>query len=119
MRSRHVRVCMGGHRVKLYCDIGSRLTIIPAELYREEMGEVVAARCHLRAWRSDKYLDSKGMFKTTIKAGGGASKETWVYVVGGACPEPLLGDEDAGGLGSHQLPSIGEAGGRDQEHQRA
>ena len=78
------------------------------------MGEVVAARCCMRAWGSDKYLDNK-MFK----AGGGASKETWVYVVGGACPEPLLGDEDAGGLGSHQLPSIGEAGGRDQEHQRA
>ena len=98
-RSRHVWVRLGGHRVKLYCDTGSRLTIIPPELYREEMGEVVAARCHLRAWGSDKYLDTKGMFKTTIKAAGGANKVTWVYVVGGTRPEPLLGDEDAEDLG--------------------
>ena len=98
-RSRYVWVHIGGLRVKLYCDTGSRLTIIPPELYREEMGKVVAAKCHLRAWGSDKYLDTKGMFQTTIKVAGGASKVTWVYVVGGTKPEPLLGDEDAEDLG--------------------
>ena len=98
-RSRYVWVHIGGLRVKLYCDTGSRLTIIPPELYREEMGEVVAAKCHLRAWGSDKYLDTKGMFQTTIKVAGGASKITWVYMVGGTNPEPLLGDEDAEDLG--------------------
>ena len=38
-RSRYVWVHIGGLRVKLYCDTGSRLTIIPPELYREEMGD--------------------------------------------------------------------------------
>ena len=98
-RSRYFWVHIGGLRVKLYCDRGSRLSIIPPELYREEMGEVVAAKCHLRAWGSDKYLDTKGMFQTTIKVAGGASKITWVYVVVGTKPEPLLGDEDAEDLG--------------------
>ena len=46
------------------------------------MGEVVAAECHLRAWGSDSYLDTKGMFQTNITVAGGASKKTWVYVVG-------------------------------------
>ena len=39
------------------------------------------------------------MFKTMITAAGEASKQTWVYVVGGTRPEPLLGDEDAEDLG--------------------
>ena len=43
-RSRYVRVRLNGHRVKLFCNTGSRLTIIPPELYRDNMGEVVATR---------------------------------------------------------------------------
>ena len=75
-KSRYVRVRLNGHRVKLFCDTGSsRLTIIPPDMYRDDMGELVAAGCHLRAWGSDKYLNTKGMFKTMIKAAGGASKQ--------------------------------------------
>ena len=85
-KSRYVRVRLNRHRVKLFCDTGSRLTIIPPAMYRDDMGELVAAGCQLRASGSDKYLDTKGMFKTMIKAAGGASKQRWVYIVGGTRP---------------------------------
>ena len=61
-----------GHREKLYCNTGIWLTIILPEMYQEDM--VVAAKCHLRAWGSDKYPDTKCMFKTNIKTAGGARK---------------------------------------------
>ena len=97
--SRWVNIRMGGTEVKLYCDTGSKLTIIPPELYKPSMGKVVAAKCHLRAWGSSTYLDTKGMFKTVLQTVSGAWKRSWVYVVAGARPEPLLGDEDAEDLG--------------------
>ena len=31
-RSRYVRVKLGGHRMKLYCDTGCKMTIIPPEM---------------------------------------------------------------------------------------
>ena len=40
------------------------------------MGEVVAAECHLRAWGSDSYLDTKGMFQSNITVAGAASKKS-------------------------------------------
>ena len=97
--SRWVTITMGGKEVKLYCDTGSNLTIIPPDLYKPSMGKVVAARSLLRAWGSNKYLDTKGMFRTTLVTTSGARKETWVYVVAGARPEPLQGDHDAADLG--------------------
>ena len=97
--SRYVQIILGGRDLSLYCDTGSKLTIIPPDLYEEEMGEVIPAKCHLRAWGSDTYLDTKGMFKTWIETRSGAKKHTWVYVVGGTKPEPLLGDKDAEDLG--------------------
>ena len=97
---------LGGHREKLYCDTGSRLTIIPPEMYQEDMGELVAPKCPLLVWGSDKYLDTKCIFKTIIKTEGGARKETWVYVVVGKNPGPLLWDEDAEDLGGHHSASI-------------
>ena len=75
--------CRGGHRENLYCNTGSGLAINPPEIYQEDMGEVVAVKCHLRAWGSDKCLDNKCMLKTIIKTAGGASKDTWVYLVVG------------------------------------
>ena len=39
------------------------------------------------------------MFKTTLTTASVATKRTWVYVVVGARPEPLLGDHDAKDLG--------------------
>ena len=41
------------------------------------------------------YLDTKGMFKARIQVRSRASRNTWVYVVGGDQPEPLLGEKDA------------------------
>ena len=38
------------------------------------MGNVVAAKSYLRAWGSDKYLDTKGMFKTNLSTSSGAKK---------------------------------------------
>ena len=39
------------------------------------------------------------MFKTTLTTSSSATKRTWVYVVAGARPEPLLGDHNAEDLG--------------------
>ena len=96
---RYVNVNMGNVDVTLFCDTGSRYTILPPEQYRDSMGDIVPAKCHLRAWGSEKYLDTKGMFQTTIECERGAKVQTWVYVVGGTRPEPLLGDNDAENLG--------------------
>ena len=41
----------------------------------------------------------KGMFQTTLHTRNGNTKVTWVYVVDGDRPEPLLGEEDAEDLG--------------------
>jgi hypothetical protein len=81
--------------MNLYCDRGSNITIITPEMYRESMGKVVAARSYLRAWGSTEYLDTKGMFKTTLTTASGATKRTWVYVVAGARPGPNFGNHDA------------------------
>lgn len=79
-------VDMGGKEVELYCNTGSNITIITPDIYRKGMGKLVAARSHLRAWGSDKYLDTKGIFKTTLTNSSGATKETWAYVVAGVRP---------------------------------
>ena len=63
------------------------------------MGKVVAARSYLRAWGDDGYLNTKGMFKTTLTTSSGATKRTWVSVVAGEMPEPLLVDHDKEDLG--------------------
>ena len=97
--SRWVKMVMGGEELDLYCDTGSNITIITPDMYKESMGKVVAAKSYLRAWGSDNYLDTKGMFKTTLTTFSGAMKRTWVYVVAGARPELLLGDHDAEDLG--------------------
>ena len=96
---RWVKVNMGGEELDLYCDTGSSITIITPARYRKSMGTVVAAMSYLRAWGSNEYLDTKGMFKTTLTTASGATKRTWVYVVAGARPEPHLGDHDAEDLG--------------------
>ena len=94
-----MKVNLGGEEMKLYCDTGSNITIITPEMYKESMGKVVAARRYLRAWGSTDFLDTKGMFKTTLTTASGATKRTWVYVVAGARPELLLGDHEAEELG--------------------
>ena len=90
---------MGGEELDLYCDTGSNITIITPAMYRPSVGKVVAAKSYLRAWGSSEYLDTKGMFKTTLTTASRATKRTWVYVVAGARPEPLLADHDAEDLG--------------------
>ena len=100
---------MGGVPVQLYCDTGSRLTIIPPELYQDRMGKVVPAKCHLKAWGSSTRLDTKGMFQTTLVTPRGARQTSWVYVVGGTRPEPLLGEVDAKALGIIRFKPNGRA----------
>ena len=84
--TRWVRMNLGGEQMNLYCDTGSNITIITPEMYKNSMGKLVAARSYLRAWGSTDYLDTKGMFKTTLTTASGATKRTWVYVVAGARP---------------------------------
>ena len=107
--SKRVKITMGGVPVQLYCDTGSRLTIIPPELYQDRMGKVVPAKCHLRAWGSSTRLDTKGMFQTTLVTPRGARQTSWVYVVGGTRPEPLLGEVDAEALGIIRFKPNGRA----------
>ena len=85
--------------MNLSCKTGSDVTIITPEMYRESMGKVVAARSYLRTRGSTEYLDTKGMFRTTLTTASGATKRAWVYVVEGARQEPHLGDHDAEDLG--------------------
>ena len=92
--SRWVKMDMGGEGLDLYCDTGGNITIITPAMYKRSMGKVVGARSYLRAWSEDGYMDTKGMFKTTLTTSSSAMKRTWVYVVAGARPEPLLGDHD-------------------------
>ena len=104
-----MRVNLGGEQMNLYCDTGSNITIITPEMYKDSMGKLVAAKSYLRAWGSTDYLDTKGMFKTTLTTASGATKRTWVYVVAGARPEPLLSDHDAEELGSVNFKPEGHA----------
>ena len=98
-RSRWVTVRLQGVRRRLFVDTGCRYTLLPPELYEEEMGELVPAKRALRAWGADSSLDVKGMFRTTVATSRGATCRSWVYVVAGHRPEPLLGDKDAERLG--------------------
>jgi hypothetical protein len=97
--SRWITVWMQGRRIRMYADTGSDYTILPPEMYRPEMGELVAAKRKLRGWGAADDLDVKGMFRTEIVTKKGARRRSWVYVVGGHRPEPLLGDKDAAALG--------------------
>ena len=63
-RSKWVQVTVGGFRQRLFCDTGSKKTIITPVMYHPDMGEVVAADCYLRAWGSKDRLDVKGIFQT-------------------------------------------------------
>ena len=92
--SRWVKADMGGEELDLYWDTGSNITIITSAMYRQSMGKVVVAKSYLRAWGSDDYRDTKGMFKTTLTTSSSVTKRTWVYVVVGARLEPLLGNHD-------------------------
>ena len=82
--SRWVKENIGGKELDLYCDTGSNITIITPAMYMRSMSKVVAAKSYLRAWGSDEYLDTKGMFKMTLTTSSGVTKRTWVYVVAGA-----------------------------------
>ena len=79
--SRWVKVDVGGEELDLYCDTGSNITIITPAMYKQSMGKVVAAKSYLRAWGSNDYLDTKGMFKTTLTTSSGGGGKA------GATPE--------------------------------
>ena len=97
--SKHVNVRIGKTKVELFTDTGSEFTIIPPDMYREDMGEIKAADTNLRAWGSRSNLDVKGMVKTLITTEKGATTETKVFIVKGYHPKPLLGAKDAQTLG--------------------
>lgn len=98
-RSCWVRLSMGGRRVKLFCDTGSRYMIIPPELYQDKICKLEEVDCNLRAWGADTPLDVKGLFEIKLLTKLSAAKTTKVYVVAGTRPEPLLGNSDAEDLG--------------------
>ena len=65
---------VGGTRLFLYADMGSKFTIITQDQYKNDMGEVAAADTRLRVWGAGGYLDVKGMFRTTLRLDKGATK---------------------------------------------
>ena len=97
--SKWVHMKVGGRRMNLFTDTGSGYTIIPPDMFRPSMGKIKAADTILRSWGSKIPLDVKGMFETELETRRGARRTTKVFVVQGFRPEPLLGDEDAAGLG--------------------
>ena len=97
--SKYVTLEVGGKPVELFCDTGSKYTIIPPHLYSSKMGKLAPADCHLRAWGASTHLDTKGMIHTTLRTQRGACTKTKVYIVAGTRPEPLLGATDAENLG--------------------
>ena len=99
MKSKWIHIKIGEFRHKLFCDTGSKKTIITPLMYHPSMGQIVVSDCHLRVWGSEKRLDVKGMFQTDLKSTGGGCKRTWLYVVDGDRLEPLLGEADAEDLG--------------------
>ena len=97
--SKRVKVEVGGIPMILFTDTGSEFTIIPPSSYKPQMGHVMAADTHLRAWGSKTKLDVKGMVSTTLTTEKGATSKSKVYIVDGFHPEPLMGDRDAQKLG--------------------
>ena len=85
-----VHMKVGGRRMNLFTDTGSGYTIIPPDMYWPSMGKIQAADTILRSRGSKTPLDVKGMFQTELKTDGGGHTHTWVYVVDGDKPEPLL-----------------------------
>jgi hypothetical protein len=125
-KTRWVTVNMGGEETELYCDTGSNITIITPQMYKQSMGKIVAAKSRLRAWGSSEFLDTKGMFKTNLTMPSGATKRTWVYVVGGGEARTTARGPRRRGPGSHKLQPTGtgsktKGGGGEQgpERQRA
>ena len=98
-QDRWVHLRIGGKRVTLFSDMGSKYTLIPPDMYDPFMRRLEAVDCNLRSWGSKKLLDVKGMFRTNIVTKKRAKKTTVVYVVAGYHPEPLLGDSDVADLG--------------------
>ena len=101
--SRRVKLIIGGVQVQLYCDTGSGLTIIPPEVYQECMGDIVPAKCHLRAWGSATRLDTKGMFHTTIVTPKGAKEDYLGLCSGRHSPRTPTGRHWCRGFGDHQI----------------
>lgn len=89
-------VLLQGVRWRLFVDTGCRYTLLPPELYKEEL---VPTKRSLRARGTTGSLYVKGMFRTTVATIKGTTCKSWVYVVAGHRPEPLLGDKDAERLG--------------------
>ena len=50
---RWVTIYLGGRKMKLFADTGSKFTILPPSLYHPKMGKVKAANCILMAWGSN------------------------------------------------------------------
>ena len=53
----------------------------------------------LRAWGAKDNLNVQGMFHTKVTTKRSATCRSWVYMVAGHRPEPLLGVKDAERLG--------------------
>lgn len=94
-----VNIDVGGSNIKLFTDTGSPYTIIPPELYRPDMGEILWTKTQLRAWGSKGKLDVRGKVRTSLTTQSGAEIRTNIYIVAGHKAEGLLGSEDAESLG--------------------
>ena len=103
-----VPITIGLTIVTMFIDSGCDITILPPELYKEDMGDIVEEDMNLRSWGADKNLEVVGMIKgAVLKTKRGAKHETKVYIVKGFHAEALLGYEDGEELGFIQINKEG------------
>ena len=68
-----VPITVGLTVVNMYIDSGCDITIMPPDLYTEDMGEIVEEDMNLRSWGADKNLDVMGMIEhVTLTTARGA-----------------------------------------------
>ena len=95
---RWLTIYMGGRKLKLFADTGSKFSIITLSMYHSKMGEVVAANCILREGAAPPPWTSRGCSGQKLGQKKGEKRRSWVYIVGSYKPEPLLGDRDTKAL---------------------
>ena len=85
--------------VKMFVDSGCERTLLPWDMYTQDMGQLEEANVQFRPYGTETILKCHGAVSSSIEARSGCKQPTNVYVVEGHQAEPLLGRRDALALG--------------------
>ena len=88
--------------------------MIPAGMYRKEMGPLSQTQIRFRPYGTDAILKCHGTVDARIVSQSGAAHPTQVYVVEGHLAEPLLGRVDALALGVLNIKKEGRRNGESE-----